>query len=554
MCEDSGYGASVTQPETLKTNAALLWSPGTGTDVWAMLSASVAGDVETVKRLVAKDPSLVRCHHAYRTPIYFAVRENRLEVARFLLDHGADPLGLSVTDTLIEVTRDRGYTAMEQLLAGTYATQYGASSKGEPVAAAIRGRNRDEVRTRLDAAPDLLGAGDERSNQPIHWAVMTRQIDLIDDLLDRGADINARRQDGARPIHLCNGDYTYRGWRDVPADVTTTPDEVLDHLLARGAECDIWTAAHLGDLDRIQKLLEADPSLANRVSDYVTYYLGSGTPLRNAAARGHLDVARVLLAYGADPNQPEEGIAPHGHALYSAAASGHYDVAKLLLEHGAYPNPEVESSADALSMALARADRPMVDLLCSHGAARSVGLLAYYNDLETAAAVFAANPAKADDAVALGYAVEQGHVAFARLMLRYQPALPQQLTVDRYAEDGAKARELADLLFAHGMNPSRADWLGITSVHQFARRGEVEMAAIYVDRGADLQARDEDLCSTPLGWAAKWGQVSMVEFLLGRGARVTLPDDPAWATPLAWASRRGHTKVVERLRQAQRPN
>ena len=44
----------------------------------------------------------------------------------------------------------------------------------------------------------------------------------------------------------------------------------------------------MGDLDRVRELLDQDPSLANRVSGYVTYYLGSGSPLRNAAANGHL--------------------------------------------------------------------------------------------------------------------------------------------------------------------------------------------------------------------------------------------------------------------------
>ena len=55
---------------------------------------------------------------------------------------------------------------------------------------------------------------------------MTRQLDLIDELLARGADINARRQDGARPIQLTNGDYSYRGWRDVPKDTAATPADV----------------------------------------------------------------------------------------------------------------------------------------------------------------------------------------------------------------------------------------------------------------------------------------------------------------------------------------
>jgi ankyrin repeat protein len=529
------------RPEELKKNEPLVWSSGSGTDVWEMFCACIAGDREAVKRLLTKDPSLVRCHYAYRTPIYFAVRENQVEVAAFLLDHGADPIGLAVNDSFLEVARDRGYLEMEKLLEAKYASLHGVSSKGEAVAAAIRERNIEKVRSLLDAAPELLHAGDGRSNQPIHWAVMTRQIAIVDELLARGADINARRQDGARPIQLTNGDYHYRGWRDVPCDVATTPGEVLAHLIARGAPVDIWTAAQIGDLNRVRELIDRDPSLVNRSAEYVTYYLGSGAPLRNAAAKGHLEIVTLLLDRGADPNLPEEGIAPKGHALYSAVYNGHYEVAKLLLERGAFPNPPVESSADALSIALMNKDEKMVELLCSYGASRDVGLLAHYGDLKTAAAVFAADPRLADDPGALGSAA--GNEPFVRLMLRYQPDLPKRVGI------AAGTRELTELLFAHGMNPSHPDWLGITPLHEFARKGEVENAALFIDHGADLLARDDDICSTPLGWAAKFGRKPMVEFLLSRGAKVNLPADPPWATPLAWASRRGHAEIAQLLKE-----
>ncbi len=79
------------------------------------------------------------------------------------------------------------------------------------------------MRSLLDASPELLHTGDGRSNRPIHWAAMTRQIEVIDELLVRGADINAARCDGARPLHLTNGDYYYRGWRNVPQDWPITP-------------------------------------------------------------------------------------------------------------------------------------------------------------------------------------------------------------------------------------------------------------------------------------------------------------------------------------------
>jgi len=79
------------------------------------------------------------------------------------------------------------------------------------------------------------------------------------------------------------------------------------------------------------------------------------------------------------------------------------------LEHGAYPSVEIESSADTLSAAIARNNQPMIELLCSYGAARPVHLLTYMGDIQTVAAVFAANPALANDAYALECATGQGH-------------------------------------------------------------------------------------------------------------------------------------------------
>ena len=534
------------QPDALKKREPVYWTPpAIAADLWSMFTAAITGDLTTIRDLVAQDKSLVRAWYEYKTPLSFAVRENQLEVASFLIEHGADVINSGGAGTLAELAHDRGYTEMEQLLQRALTAAAGGSPSGSaPVAAALRDRDLPRVRRLLDASPELLHAVDEWTNQPIHWAVMTRQLDAIDELLARGADINARRANGARPIHLTNGDYHYRGWRDVPAGVTTTPDDVYRHLVARGADVDIGMACVKGDLPRVQTLIDRDPSLVNRLSDYTTYYIGSGAPLKNAAAAGHLDIVRLLLARGADPNLPEPGIAPRGHALYSAVYNGHYEIAKLLLEHGAYPNVEVESSADTLSIAKMRGDSRIVELLCSYGAARSIHLLAHMNDIETAAAVFAANPSLANDPDVLTNATENGHEAFVRLLLRYQPDLPRRVAA------GSPRREIAALLFHHGMDPNFPNWLRMTALHRFAEWGDVENAAVFLDHGANLEARDEDMCSTPLGWAAKHGRRLMVDFLLRRGARVSPPDVPPWAMPIACANSRGHSAIAELLMRA----
>src|SRR5262249_7257253 len=134
------------RPEALTKDEPLEWSPGRGIDVWELFCACIAGDLPTVQRLLSKDPSLARCQYAYRTPLYFAVRENQLEVAAFLLERGADPLSLAVNDSLLDICRDRGYREMQRLLEANYASVQGASPRGEGVAAAIRARDLAKVR------------------------------------------------------------------------------------------------------------------------------------------------------------------------------------------------------------------------------------------------------------------------------------------------------------------------------------------------------------------------------------------------------------------------
>ncbi|MEP7382674.1 MAG: ankyrin repeat domain-containing protein, partial [Gemmatimonadota bacterium] len=449
-----------------------------------------------------------------------------------------NPLGRVGDDSLVDVARDRGHTAIAAMLQATLQRVHNISADGEPVAAAIRARDLDVVADLLDASPHLLHVGDLRGNQPIHWAVMVHAPAIIDLLVVRGADLAMRRPDGARPIHLTNGDDAYRATEDVAPQLAVSPDDTLAHLRRRGASIDMACAAYLGAVARVARLLEDEPSLVHQAPEYVGHHPPSGSPLRNAAAGGHLSVVRLLLERGADPNLPEERIAPHGHALYSAVSIGHYEIAQLLLEYGAHPNPPVAHSADALTVALRRRDREMVQLLSSYGAARPVALLALDGDVTTAAAVFAADRSRANDAEAMSNAAQQGHEPFVRLLLRHAPALATR--VGTAAADAS----LTEVLFAHGMDPSHRDWLGVTPLHRFAQVNDVVMAAYFLDRGAELEARDDELQSTPLAWAAKFGRAAMVELLLARGAACPNADDPPWATPQAWAKRRGYTDLL----------
>ncbi len=131
---------------------------------------------------------------------------------------------------------------------------------------------------------------------------------------------------------------------------------------------------------RVAELLDKDPSLVNKLPDYVSYY--SGYALRNAAGAGHLATVQLLLDRGADPNFPELDIAPWGGALHAAIGGNHRQIVQLLLEHGANPNAAVESSGNCMSRAkYSNAPPELINLLALHGAAQTVELLCYYNNL-----------------------------------------------------------------------------------------------------------------------------------------------------------------------------
>jgi ankyrin repeat protein len=180
--------------------------------------------------------------------------------------------------------------------------------------------------------------------------------------------------------------------------------------------------------------------------------------------------------------------------------------------------------------------------IAATGIGRSLVVLVSYGDVESASAALTADPSLADDPDALAAAARAGHEPIVRLMLQHRPRVVARVAV------AAKSRALTELLFQRGMNPNLAGWLGVTPLHRFARDGDVDSAAVFLDHGANLHTRDEEFCTTPLGYAAAAGKGHMVEFLLERGAKVTLPDDRDWATPIALATYRRHRAIVRVLK------
>jgi ankyrin repeat protein len=275
-----------------------------------------------------------------------------------------------------------------------------------------------------------------------------------------------------------------------------------------------------------------------------------------AAREGHLHLVRLLLEHGADPNQPED-LASEGRALFEACAANHLDVAELLLAQGANPNAGLDSSGCCLTIGRvchgAKA-RPIEQLLRRHGAITPP---------------YAMTAQEMKEAIRNGldvvrheefliHALQTRAGELVGLCLDADPTVLERLDFPAIARH-PRAAALVRMLLARGLDPHRTDWLGRTLLHACAENSARAAAAVLLDAGADINAREAEFEGSPLAAAVRACSQSdlkkaergrrMVEFLLKRGAATNLPGDKPWSTPLAWARRYGHSALVDLLTQ-----
>jgi ankyrin repeat protein len=140
--------------------------------------------------------------------------------------------------------------------------------------------------------------------------------------------------------------------------------------LAGGRELSVFEAAALGRADRVRRLVDEDPELANAFGDDGFH------PLGLACFFGHADTARALLERGADVNALSRNERIQTAAIHAAAAAEgkdgeatRYELVELVLDHGADPNLEQGGGFRAIDAARQNGDTRVEALLVERGAA-----------------------------------------------------------------------------------------------------------------------------------------------------------------------------------------
>lgn len=365
----------------------------------------------------------------------------------------------------------------------------------------------------------------------------------------------------------------FSSWRALKAHV--------DSLTLDGQ---LFAAAREGDVERLAAMLDAHPDKVRARSKPYEWTL-----LHAAAHNGRLAAVDLLLSRGLDPNARERG--DNTYAMHWAAAAGHLDVVRRLVAAGG----DVIGDGDDHELQVIgwatcwdgcddAAHRDVADFLVSHGAKHHIFSAIAMNLGDEVRRIVAADPAALSKRMSrneshqlpLHFAVRKNRPEMVALLLELgaDPASTddEEVPVSVYASWPNVGRDIigmlaragrmdlfstlviGDMTTAERLLAQRPDAAN-GALHLLAKRGELQAVRWLLDHGADPNARWShwDAEVTPLHLAAWQGHVEVVRLLLDAGADPTIRDTKHDGDAMGWAEHGGHVEVVRMLESRARP-
>lgn len=161
------------------------------------IDAIKAGDDDLVRALLAGDETLANAHDGELPVVMLAAYHGQRAVAQTLIDHGAD-VDVFAAAALNKADR------LAILLKGDGGLVNSHSHDGwTPLALAAHFGSRESAKLLLAAGADHgIRSQNPTGNTPLHAAVAGKRHEIVELLVEAGADVNAQDADGWTPLNL----------------------------------------------------------------------------------------------------------------------------------------------------------------------------------------------------------------------------------------------------------------------------------------------------------------------------------------------------------------
>ena len=363
---------------------------------------------------------------------------------------------------------------MKHLLLTTIAAVLLATSAfADPIHDAAETGNLIGVQAELDKGVDV-NAKREDGSTPLHGAALKGHKEVAELLIDKGADVNAKDEWGSTPLHLA----TYWGEK-----------EIVELLIAAGADVN-----------------------AKDMSNWIWTPLDIATHPENPIDTA--EIAELLRKHGGKTSEELKDLEEVKESIHAAARVGHIEAVKQHLAAGADVNAKGNNGETPLDWAIRGKHTEIADLLRKHG-----GKSGAEDSIQVAASV--GNIEAVKQHLAAGADVNAKDDKFGITPLHIAAA---------YGE-----KEVTELLIANGADVKVADMSLMTPLHFAVVFGHKEIVELLIVNGADMNAKDGNVGWTPLHYAAFNGHKEIAELLIAKGADVNAKNEDG-ETPLDYAN------------------
>ncbi|XP_013401483.1 ankyrin-1 isoform X1 [Lingula anatina] len=396
---------------------------------------------------------------------------------------------------------------------------------------------------------------------PLHYASQCNHPKVVNFLIEAGCDVSARRSDGCTALHLAS----QGGFTDIVRTLVTCgcdPDVIVSSCEVTGLTS-LHLAAQRGHLQVVKALIQAGCDIFKKKSSRDVKDLNA---LHLAAKGGHSHVVDTLVKAGLDPNVQLN----QGHsALYLAAKEGHVNCVRKLLSLGAKLD-HLNVNLSPLFIAARKGKVEVIKCLIEHDYFRAKNEALTVVHKKAVATLLRRHPCvlfeeDAKGRALLHWACEKGlvHVVShvmetereARFLMErrvtaagspYLGLTPAHIAALQGKSDILKL--LREFSCKFNAKARLGDIDDVTVLHCVAKSGDAASMVAAIDAKGDINAGDSDGC-TPLHWAARYGCILAVDILLQAGADPEIKNR-AGLLPYHYALQDGYTDICRKLQHS----